>query len=307
MQADVLGPARGSKHESKHWQRRQPERRTIVSTPPDPHNQDPQKPDWTSRPVPPPPPVPPHAGQEGPVPPVPEPQHGEPPHGAPQYGAPQYGATGAPQYGTQPPYGPPSGQPQYGTPPPYGPPSGQPQYDQPQYGAQPPYGQPPYAQPPYDGGQYGQPFGQPAARPPKNRKVLWIVLGALGAVILLAVVGVVLLVNLVGNATGKAKGQAEEFTNLLLDGRNGEAYDRFLTDSLKDELPKATFVQGIDRLELSDSCNANYNSVSAESKNGVHRAEVSGTLNCNGRTIDLKYGFVGNDGKMDAIRIKPRN
>ena len=240
---------------SRHWQRRRPERRTIVSTPPDPHNpdprnQDPQQPGRASRPVPPPPPVPPHAGQHGQLP---------------------------PQYGSQPPY------------------------SQPQYGSQPPY-----SQPPYDGGQYGQAFGQPAAPVRKNRKVLWIVLGAVGGVVLLAVVGVVLLVNLVGNATAKARSQAQEFTKLLLDGRNEEAYDRFLTDSLKEDVSKAAFLDGIGSLELSDSCKANYNSVNAESKNGVNRAEVSGTLDCSGRTIELKYGFVGNDGKMDAIRIKPR-
>lgn len=244
---------------SRHWQRRRPERRTIVSTPPenpDPRNPEPQEPGWASRPVPPPPPYSP------------------------------------PQYGNQPPYGTPQ--------------QGQPQYGQAQY-EQPLHGQPPYSQPPYDGGQYGQPFGQPAAPSRKNRKVLWIVLGAVVGVVLLVVVGVVLLVNLVGNATAKAKGQAQEFTNLLLDGRNEEAYDRFLTDSLKEDVSKAAFLDGIGSLELSDSCKANYNSVNAESKNGVNRAEVSGTLDCSGRTIELKYGFVGNDGKMDAIRIRPRN
>lgn len=249
----------------------------IVSTPQDPHNQDPHQPDWTSRPVPPPPPAPPYAGQEGQGGQVP--QHGEPQYGQPQYGAPQYGQPGQPPYGQQ---------------------------DQPPY-AQPPYAQPPYAQPPYDGGQYGQPFGQPGAPKPKSRKLLWIILGAVGAVVVLVVVGVVLLVNLVGNATGKVKGQAEEFTNLLLNGRNDEAYDRFLTDSLKDDLSKASFIRGINGLELSDSCKASYNSINVESKNGVNHSEITGTLDCDGRTIELKYGFVGNEGKMDAIRIKPRS
>ncbi len=210
-----------------------------------------------------------------------------PPAPGPEFGAPQYGP------------------PQYGTPPQHGQ-AGQPPYGQPQYG-QAPYGQPPYAQPSYDGGQYGQPFGQPDAPAPKSRKVLWIVLGAVGAVVIVAVVGVVLLVNLVGNATGKVKSQAEEFTNLLLERRNDEAYDRFLTDALKEDLPRANFIRGINGLELSDSCKASYNSINAESRNGVNHAEITGTLDCDGRTIDLKYGFVGNEGKMDAIRIRPRN
>lgn len=272
----------------------------IVSTPQDPHNQDPHKPDWTSRPVPPPPPAPPHvgqdgqAGQEGQVP-APEPQYGGPQYGAPQYGTPQYGS---PAYGTQPQYGQP-GQPPYGQ-------QGQPEYGQAPYG-QAPYSQPPYAQPPYDGGHYGQAFGQPAAPVRKSRKVLWIVLGVVGAVVILAVVGVVLLVNLVFNATGKVKSQAEEFTNLLLKGQTDEAYDRFLTDSLKDDLPKATFIRGINGLELSDSCKSSYNSVNVQSTNGVNHSEITGTLDCSGRTIEIKYGFVGNEGKMDAIRIRPRS
>ncbi len=259
-----------------------------MSTPPDPDNQDSQKPDWTPRPVPPPSQMAPHAAQEGQVPPVPGAPYGAPQYGEPQHGAPQYGTPGAPQYGTPPQ----SGQPQYGAQPPYG---------------QAQYGQPPYAQPPYDGGQYGQPFGQPPAPAPKSRKTLWIVLSVVGAVVVLAVVGVVLLVNLVGNATGKVRAQAEEFTNLLLKGSNEEAYDRFLTDSLKENLSKDSFTQGINGLDLSDSCKANYNSINAESKNGVNRTEISGTLDCNGRTIELTYGFVGKDGKMDTIRIKPRN
>lgn len=254
----------------------------IVSTP-----QEPQQPGWNPPPVPPPPAAPPQQGA---------PQPGEPQYGAPQYGAPQYAA---PQHGA----------PQY-APPPYG---QQPAYDAGQFGQQPPPppydgGQfaPPPPPPPYDGGQYGGQFGQPGAPAPKSRKTLWILLGVIGGVVLLVVVGVVLLINLVGNATGKAKGQAEEFTKLLVAGQHEEAYDRFLTDALKEDLPKASFVRGINGLDLDDSCKPTYNSVESSSENGKTKAEVSGTLDCDGRIIELRYGFVGNDLKLDAIRIKPR-
>lgn len=258
-----------------------------MSTPQDPQLP-PRNPDGT--PVPPPPPAPPQFG---------EPQFGGPQFGAPQQGQPGYGQ---PPYGqpTPPQYGQPQ-QPQYGqpVPPEYGQPG------QPAYG-QPPYDQPPYGQPPYDGGQFGQQFGQPAAPAPKNRKTLWILLGVIAAVLVLVVVGVILLLSLVGNATNKAKGQAEEFTKLLVNGETEEAYDRFLSDTLKEKLSKAEFVRGIRGLDLDSDCKAAFTSVEAQSKDGVDEAEASGTLDCSGRIIELRYGFTGSDLKMDAIRVKPR-
>jgi hypothetical protein len=209
-------------------------------------------------------------------PPVPPPPAAPPQPGAPQFGAPQ---PGEPQYGT----------PQYGAP----------QYAPPPYGQQPP-------PPPYDGGQYGQQFGQPAAPGPKSRKTLWILLGVIGGVVILAVVGLVLLFSLVGNATGKAKGQAEEFTRLLVEGQHEEAYDGYLTDALKENISKSRFVRGIAGLDLDNSCKANYNSVSSSSENGRAEAEVSGTLDCDGRIIDLEYRFVGDDLKINDIKVKPR-
>jgi len=250
----------------------------IVSTP-----QEPQQPGWNPPPVPPPPAAPPQQGapQQG------APQYGGPPYGEPQYGAPQYGPPqpGGPQYGA----------PQHGAP--------QPPYDAGQYPGQ--YSQQP-TPPPYDGGQFGQQFGQPGAPAPKSRKTLWILLGVIGGVVILAVVGLVLLFSLVGNATGKAKGQAEEFTKLLVEGQNEEAYDGYLTDALKENISKSRFVRGIAGLELNSNCKANYNSVSSSSKNGRAEAEVSGTLDCDGRIIDLEYRFVGDDLKMNDIKVKPR-
>ncbi|OFI36705.1 hypothetical protein BIU82_12745 [Arthrobacter sp. SW1] len=128
----------------------------------------------------------------------------------------------------------------------------------------------------------------------------------MAAVLVLVVVGVILLVGLVGNATNKAKGQAEEFTKLLVNGETEEAYDRFLSDALKADLTKASFVRGINGLDLDSDCKAAFNSVEAQSNNGSNEAEVSGTLDCSGRIIELRYGFVGSELKMDAIRVKPR-
>lgn len=205
---------------------------------------------------------------------------------------------GAPQW-QQPPS---SAAPQAG-----GPQAGGPQYGGPQYAAagQEPYAQNPYPQGQSQSGQYppGQ-FGQPPAR--KSRKVLWIVLSIVAGVIVLAVVGVLLLVNLVGNATSKARSLADEFTNLVVSGQTEQAYDNYLSQPLKDELDKQSFMDGIASLELDSSCKPNYNSVNVNNNNGNNKADLSGALQCDGKTIDLHYVFEGsNDLKMSSIRLRP--
>ncbi|MEV7605496.1 hypothetical protein AB0N65_08665 [Paenarthrobacter sp. NPDC089322] len=159
-----------------------------------------------------------------------------------------------------------------------------------------------YAPGQYPPGQYGQQL-PPAA---KSKKVLWIVLSIVAGVIVLAVVGVLVLVNVVGNSTSKARSLADEFTNLVIAGQTEEAYDNYLHQALKDELDKESFVDGIASLELDDSCKPNYNSVSVNSENGNNKADIAGTLQCDGRNIDLKYVFEGtNDLKMSSIRLRP--
>ncbi|XAZ32500.1 hypothetical protein AAHB34_07100 [Paenarthrobacter ureafaciens] len=156
-------------------------------------------------------------------------------------------------------------------------------------------------------GQYppGQ-YGQPSAPPAKKRKTLWIVLGIVAGVIVLAVVGVLVLVNVVGNATSKARGLADEFTKLVVAGDTEEAYDDYLHQALKDELDKQSFIDGIASLELDNSCKPNYNSVSVNNNNGNNKADLSGTLQCDGKTINLHYVFEGtNDLKMSSIRLRP--
>ncbi|HZU68514.1 MAG TPA: hypothetical protein VFA09_14655 [Ktedonobacteraceae bacterium] len=105
------------------------------------------------------------------------------------------------------------GQPQspnpYGQPPDYQNPYEQPQspypYGQPPY-QQPPYQQPPYEQPqPYAATQYGTPpyvppqvpgYAQP--QPKKSNRTLWIVLGIIAGILLLACGGCALVFGLIG-------------------------------------------------------------------------------------------------------------
>jgi len=97
------------------------------------------------------------------------------------------------QYNQQPPYGQPQQQPPYG---PYGQlPPNNPPYGQPQ----PAYGQPPYGQPP----MYAQP--QPQKR---SLRWLWITLGVVGGILVLACAGCGVAVALGYNFAAKIAGPA---------------------------------------------------------------------------------------------------
>lgn len=198
------------------------------------------------------------------------PQPPGPQYGAPQYGAPQYGAPqhGAPQPPV-PPYAPPGQQQQYGVP-----------------------------------GPYGAPGQQP---PVKSRRKLWIVLGIAGGVLLLAIVGVVLLVNLVGGATSKARGLADDFTQRVIAGDTDKAYDDFLDPALQDKLSKEEFAAGVQSLELNNTCKPSYNDVKVSTENGNNSADVAGIITCDGKEVDLAYRFDGNkDMKMINIKLRPK-
>ncbi|MFJ6536530.1 hypothetical protein ACIQH5_09875 [Paenarthrobacter sp. NPDC091711] len=251
----------------------QPNQPAQSNQPPQPNQPAPNYPGQNPPPVPPGPGYPPQTGAS--------PQWQQPPSNAAPQGNPQYAAPG----------GDPSAQNPY--------PQTQNPYPQGQY--QP--GQYPQGQYPQD--QYSQhPYGQQP--PKKSRKVLWIVLSIVAGVIVLAVVGVLLLVNLVGNATSKARTLADEFTNLVVSGQTEQAYDNYLSQPLKDELDKQSFVDGIASLNLDSSCKPNYNSVSVNSENGNNKANLAGTLQCDGKTINLQYVFEGTDDlKMSSIRLRP--
>lgn len=184
-------------------------------------------------------------------------------------------------------------------PPPVPPPGNSaPPWQQPQPALTPQYGAPQYGVP----GQYGPPVPPPA----KSKKGLWIVLGIVGGVVVLVVIGVLVLVNVVGGATNKARSLADEFTTLVVKGQADEAYDKYIHPELQAQIDKAEFREGIQSLELDDSCKPNYTSVNVKSENGNNTADIAGTLQCSGKSIELKYIFEGTgDLKMSSIRLRP--
>ncbi|MHC6220194.1 hypothetical protein [Arthrobacter sp. MMS24-S77] len=232
------------------------------------------------------------------VPPQPnhDPQAVPPASGAgPSPFAPPFPGAGAPGYG--------EGAPGYGTPSPYAPPG---PYAAPgQYPASGQYATPAqYATP----GQYPAPglYGMAVPPPAKNRKLLWIILGVVGAVLALIVVGVIVLVNVVGNATNRVQAVSDDFTRLIVNGQSEQAYDKYVNPALAQSLPKAKFVAGVAGLQLNNSCKPHYDSVMVNSVNGTNTADVAGTLQCEGKNVQFRYGFVGNDLKLNAIRLEPQ-
>jgi hypothetical protein len=159
-------------------------------------------------------------------------------------------------------------------------------------------------------GAYGEPgpFGLPGRQPPvKSRRKLWIVLAAIGGVLLLVVLGVIILVNVVGSATNQARGLADGFTKMVISGRSSEAYDEYLDPALKEQLSKEAFIAGVDTLEMDDSCKPTYNDLQVGTENGTKAADVAGVIACEGKEVDLAYRFEGTeDLKMTNIKLRPK-
>ncbi|MFH5880568.1 hypothetical protein [Arthrobacter sp. NA-172] len=146
----------------------------------------------------------------------------------------------------------------------------------------------------------------PVKPPAKNRKLLWIILGAVGAALVLIIVAVVVLVNVVGSAPNRARAISDDFTSLIVNGQSDRAYDQYMHPSLTQGLTKADFVAGVAGLALDSSCKPHYDSVNVNSVNGNSTANVVGTLQCQGRSFVLRYSFEGNDFKMNSIRLQPQ-
>jgi hypothetical protein len=184
-------------------------------------------------------------------------------------------------------------------------PHGQTQHGQTQHGQtqpQQPYGQPrpgPYAA--------AGPFGLPGEEPPaKKRPKLWIILTAIGGVLLLVVIGIVILVNVAGSATNQAKGLADGFTKLVIAGNSSKAYDDYLDPALQEQLSKETFIAGVESLEMDQNCKPAYNEVQVGTENGVKSADILGLITCDGKNVDLAYKFEGTDDlKMTNIKLRP--
>jgi hypothetical protein len=113
----------------------------------------------------------------------------------------------------QPTYGPQdlSQPPSYGQPPyehygQYGPPQQAPQYEQPPHG-QPPYGQYPYGQPPYGAPPIPN-YAQAPQQPKKSLRWLWITLGIVGGILVLACAGCGIFTYFAGKAAVNLAGPA---------------------------------------------------------------------------------------------------
>lgn len=170
------------------------------------------------------------------------------------------------------------------------------------YGVPGQYGAP--GQPPADG-----PFGLPGEQPPaRGRRRLWTILGVAGGVLLLVILGVVILVNVVAGPTNHARGLADDFTKLVINGETSTAYDEYLDPALQEQVSKETFIAGIKTLEMDNTCKPTYNEVTANTENGTKAADVVGLITCSGnKNIDLVYRFEGTDElKMMNIKIKPK-
>lgn len=157
------------------------------------------------------------------------------------------------------------------------------------------------------GGYQDAPFGLPGQPPARNRKKLWTVLGIAGGVVLLAIIGIVVLFNILGGATNQARGLADGFTKLVIAGDSSKAYDDYLDPALQDQLPKEDFIEGVKSLNMDDTCKPAYNDVKVTSENGIDAADIAGVISCDGQQVDLAYRFEGTDDlKMTNIKLRPK-
>ena len=149
-----------------------------------------------------------------------------------------------------------------------------------------------------------EPYQQP---PVKSRRKLWIILASIGGVLLLVILGIIILVNVVGNATNQARGLADGFTRMVISGQSSQAYDEYLDPALKEQLSMEAFIAGVDTLEMNDSCKPSYNDFKVGTDNGVKAADVAGVITCDGKEVDLAYRFEGTEElKMTNIKLRPK-
>jgi hypothetical protein len=129
-----------------------------------------------------------------------------------------------------------------------------------------------------------------------------------GGVLLLAILGVVILLNVVAGPTNHARSLADDFTKLVINGDSSTAYDEYLDPALQEQVSKEAFIAGIKTLGMDNTCKPTYNEVRAVTENGTREANVVGLIACSGgKTIDMVYRFEGTDElKMMDIKIKPK-
>lgn len=231
-------------------------------------------------------------------------QPGRPDGGPRQPPAPDHLPTGQPTHGMQPGGGQQQSAPGYPAP----------GYRAPQDGT-PPYGTPPSNQQGGYPGQSGTPgpyagagaFGLPGQPPAPKRRKLWLILGIVGGVVLLAVIGIIVLFNVVNGATNQARGLADSFTKLVIAGESSKAYDDYLDPALQEQVSKEDFIAGVRTLEMDGTCTPSYNDVQVASENGRNSADIAGVISCDGKEVDLAYRFEGTgELKMTEIKLRPK-
>jgi hypothetical protein len=151
------------------------------------------------------------------------------------------------------------------------------------------------------------PFGLPGQPPARDRKNLYIVLGIAGGVVLVAIIGIVVLFNIFGSATNRARGLADGFTKLVIAGDSSKAYDDYLDPALQEQLLKEDFIEGVKSLNMDDTCQPAYDDFTVSSENGINAADIAGVITCDGQQVDLAYRFEGTDDlKMTNIKLRPK-
>lgn len=136
----------------------------------------------------------------------------------------------------------------------------------------------------------------------KDRKWVWIILGVIAAFLVLVAIGAIVQLNKAGGASNQAKGLAENFTKLVIAGESDKAYD-FLDPKLHEQLSEEDFIAGVHSLKLNDSCQPTYEEPKVNSEGGTNIADVAGVITCDGKAVELVYGFQGTD-ELKIINIE---
>lgn len=210
------------------------------------------------------------------------------------------------QYNQQPPFQQPQ-QPSYGPP--------QPQYGQqpqnPQYNQQPP--NPQYNQQPYGQPQYGQPpFGQPPmyAQPqPQKRSLrwLWITLGIVGGILVLACAGCgiagALGVNFLSQAVGPAVVSTQYYTAVGQQDYT-KAYSYLDTSSISVQGQSATaqaYTQAAQALDATQGKVTRSSSTSFNVTNDTATVTMSVTRSSGTYDVHLQLKKIGSDWKIVSM------
>ena len=99
--------------------------------------------------------------------------------------------------------------------------------------------------------------------------------------------------NLVSGATNKARGLADDFTQLVIAGDTATAYDNFLDPALQEKLSKEDFAAGVQSLELNDTCKPTYNELQVQHRKRHQQQPTSRAHRLRRQEHRLAYRFEG--------------